>query len=191
MGNWNAEIHTAALSYREPMGFGGTSGSVVLTMGSGSDVIFGGGNDTIHADSNGNNVIVTGLSRGKTGAPTAPRVSTGNGSNVVIGGSVDCALAPLATSGRLDYATLRSMDDLWASGTGGEEDAMSAAALFSVANTPGAIQTGTARVIITPGRGNNWFILKGAGNPINTPTGTNQDYLNGSAAGANYRQSIQ
>jgi hypothetical protein len=104
---------------------------------------------------------------------------------------VDCALAPLARSGRLDYVTLRSMDDLWASGAGGLADAMTEAALFSVVNTPGAILTGTARAMIVPGSGKNWYIVKGAGNPVNTPAGLSADYIAGSTAGASYRQVIQ
>src|SRR5205807_252285 len=73
-GSWNAEIHTAALGFREPLSFGGTSSTTLLTMGSGSDVIFGGGNDSLVASTSGNNVVVAGLSTGKTGAPTAPRL---------------------------------------------------------------------------------------------------------------------
>src|SRR5205807_2039911 len=111
----------------------------------------------------------------------APKLSSrGGGSNLFIAGYVDCTLAPLATmapasTGRLDYETLRAMDDLWASGMGGMTDAMSAAALYSVAGTPGAIQTGSARAIIMPGSGKSWFLIKGADNPSNTPTGSNQD----------------
>jgi hypothetical protein len=191
IGSWNAEIHSAALTYREPLSFSGTSSSTVTTLGSGSDVLLGGGNDILVANTTGNNVIVAGLSTGKTGAATGPRMSAGSGSNLFIAGFVDCALAPLAPSGRLDYATLRSMDDLWASGMGGAADAMSAAALFSVANTPGAILTGTARAIVAPGRGPSWFLVKGVSNPANTPTGLNADYVVGSAANHNYRQSIQ
>ncbi len=62
----------------------------------------------------GNNVLVAGLSSGRTGAPTAPLLS-GGGANLYIAGSVDDALAPSSPSGRLDYDTLRSMDDAWAS----------------------------------------------------------------------------
>jgi hypothetical protein len=104
---------------------------------------------------------------------------------------VDCTLAPLAPSGRLDYATLRAMDDLWATGAGGMADAMNAAALFSVANTPGAIQAGTARAVIIPGSARSWFLVKGATNPSNTPTGSDQDYVIGSTANPSYRQAIQ
>jgi len=190
-GSWNAEIHAAALAYREPPSFGGTSSATITTLGSGNDVIFGGGNDNINADSSGNNVIVAGLSTGKTGAPTGPRISGGSGSNLYIAGSVDCALAPLAPSGRLDYATLRAMDDLWALGMGGMADAMSTAALFSVANTAGAIQTGTARATITSGSGKSWYLVKGAGNPVYSPTGINADYVTGSTGNPNYRQAIQ
>jgi len=190
-GSWNAEIHSAALAYREPLGFGGTSTSTITTLGSGSDVIFGGGNDTINAGTSGNNVIVAGLSTGKTGAPTAPRISAGGGANLLIAGSVDCTLAPMATSGRLDYAALQSIDDLWASGPGGVADAMSVAALFSVANTPGAILTGSARATITSGSTKNWYVLKGPGNPVNTPAGLNSDYLAGVPGSASYRQAIQ
>jgi hypothetical protein len=189
-GSWNAEIHSAALGYREPLTFGGLSGSTITTLGNGSDVIFAGGNDNIAAMTTGNNVIVSGLSTSKTGSPTAPRISTGSGDNLIIAGSVDCTLAPPAASGRLDYATLRSVDDLWASGAGGADDAMSAAALFSVANTPGAILTGSARATIIPGRGETWYIVKGAGNPNNTPTGSNADYVGGSTGGTDYRQGI-
>ncbi len=154
-------------------------------------MIFGGGNDTINADTAGNNVIVSGLSTGRTGAPTAPFLSGGGGNNIYIAGSVDCALAPQAPSGRLDYETLRGVDDLWAMGLGGASDAMNAAALFDVATTPGAIMAGTARAIIVPGGTQSWLIVRGAGNPINTPTGINQDYVAGSAASPNYRQAIQ
>ena len=34
-------------------------------------------------------------------------------------------------------------------------------------------------------------VVKGAGNPTNTPTGINQDYIAGSTANPNYRQAIQ
>jgi hypothetical protein len=190
-GSWNAEIHAAALAFLEPLTFAGLSCSTITTSGCGSDVIFGGGNDTINADTSGNNVIVAGLSTGKTGAPTAPRQSAGSGANLFIAGSVDGTLAPLAASGRLDYDTLRSMDDLWASGLGGMTDAMNAAALFSVVNTPGAILTGTARATILPGSGKSWFIVKGAANPVNTPTGNNADYVAGSTANPSYRQAVQ
>jgi len=191
--SWNAEIHSAALTYLEPLGFSGPSTSNVGTSGLGSDVLFGGGNDNLVAATSGNNVIVAGLSTGKTGAPTAPKMTGGSGANLFIAGYVDCTLAPLAPSGRLDYATLRSMDDLWASAMGGmaDADSMSPAALYSVANTPGAIQTGTARATITPGRGQNWFFVKGAANPVNTPTGINADYVTGSTADPSYRQAIQ
>jgi uncharacterized repeat protein (TIGR03803 family) len=191
-GSWNAEIHSAALTYREPLTFGGLSSSAVTTTGSGSDVLFGGGNDLLSANTSGNNVLVAGLSTGKTGAATAPRLSSsGGGANVFLAGYVDCTLSPLAPSGRLDYASLRAMDDLWAAGAGGMTDAMNAAALFSVANTPGAISTGTARAVIIPGSGKNWFLVKGAGNPSNTPTGSDQDYVIGSTANPSYRQAIQ
>ena len=83
------------------------------------------------------------------------------------------------------------MDDLWASGLGGMTDAMNAAALFSVVNTPGAILTGTARATILPGSGKSWFIVKGAANPVNTPTGNNADYVAGSTANPSYRQAVQ
>jgi hypothetical protein len=190
-GSWNAEIHSAALTYREPVTFGGLSSTTLTTLGSGSDVIFGGGNDNLNAGTSGNNVLVAGLSTGKTGSPTAPRLSSGNGANLFLGGFVDCTLAPLAPSGRLDYATLRSMDDLWAAGTGGGADAMTAAALFSVASTPGAILTGTARATLSGGPGKNWYIVKGASNPVNTPSGLNADYVLGSTASPSYRQAIQ
>jgi len=178
-GSWNTEIHS------------GPGNNRITTLGTGSDVIFGGGNDIINAGTSGNNVIVGGLSTGKTGAPTAPQMSAGKGANLFIAGDLDCTLAPLAPSGRLDYATLRSMDDLWASGAGGMADAMDEAALFSVVNTPGAIMTGTARAVITPGSGKSWYIVKGAGNPVTTPAGLNADYVAGSTAGSSYRQAIQ
>jgi hypothetical protein len=73
-------------------------------------------------------------SRGTTATYTSPQIAQGSGVNIYIAGSVDWTLAP---SGRLDYATLRALDNLWASGSGGLHDAMSAAALFSVANTTG------------------------------------------------------
>jgi hypothetical protein len=175
VGNWDAEIHT------------GPGNNKVTTLGSGDDVVFGGGNDQI-ALGNGNNVIVGGLSTGKTGAPTAPQWSVGKGANLFIAGDIDCALAPLAPFGRLDYATLRSMDDVWASGSGGATDAMSAAALFSVVNTPGAILAGTARAVITSGGGKTWYILKGASNP--TAAAPDRDYVTGSASSPSYRQAI-
>jgi autotransporter-associated beta strand protein len=190
-GSWNAEIHSAALAYREPLTFSGLSSALITTQGTGSDVIFGGGNDSIQADTSGNNIIVSGLSTGRTGAPTAPRLSAGDGDNIFIAGSVDCALDAAAASGRLDYATLRSVDDLWATGLGGLTDAMSVAALFNMANTPGAILTGTARAIIVPGSGPSWFVVKGTRNPVNTPTGNNTDYVAGPTASPNYRQTIQ
>ncbi len=65
---------------------------------------------------------------------------------------------------------------------------MTAAALFSVADMPGAILTGSARSNILPDSGPSWFVVKGAGNPINTPTGNNTDYIAGSAVSPNYRQ---
>jgi Putative Ig domain/Bacterial Ig domain len=190
-GNWNAEIHAATLTYRQPLGLAGISSSNIDLTGTGSDVIFGGGNDNISARTSGNNVIVLGLSKGMTGTATSPRVSLGGGANIYIAGSVDGTLAPLAPSGRLDYSTLRAMDDLWASGTGGLPDALSAAALFSVVNTPGAIQVGTARAFIKPANGPSWLIVKGASNPSNTPTGINNDHVSGSASRPNYRQAIQ
>ena len=111
-GSWNAEINTEALTYREPISFSGTSTTTVTTTGSGSDVIFGGGNDIIAANTSGNNVIVAGLSTGKTGrAAPLRRCTGGSGDNIFIAGYVDCTLAPLATTGRLDYETLRAMDD--------------------------------------------------------------------------------
>jgi autotransporter-associated beta strand protein len=190
-GSWDAEIHAETMPSREPLTFAGSSNSTITTTGSGSDVIFGGGNDTINANTSGNNVLVAGLSTGRTGAPTAPRLSGGSGANLYIAGSVDDTLAPQAPSGRLDYDTLRAMDDLWAAGLGGMTDAMSAAALFSVVNTPGAILTGSARATILLGSGHNWFIVKGTGNPVNTPTGNNADYVAGSTASPNYRQAVQ
>ena len=42
-----------------------------------------------------------------------------------------------------------------------------------------------------PGTGKSWFVVKGAGNPVNTPTGVNQDYVAGSTSSPNYRQAIQ
>jgi len=109
---------------------------------------------------------------------------------------VDCTLAPEAATGRLDYETLEAMDKAWAMDGGAVGSMpyafeMDAAALFSVANTPGAIMTGPARALITPGHGPSWYIVKGAGNPTNTPTGINQDYVNGSMIPPNYRQAIQ
>jgi hypothetical protein len=74
---------------------------------------------------------------------------------------------------------------------GGVSDAINAAALFSVASTPGAILTGSARATIIPGTGKNWYLVKGLVNPSNTPTGNNQDYVIGSTANPNYRQAIQ
>jgi hypothetical protein len=68
---------------------------------------------------------------------------------------------------------------------------VTAAALFSVAGTPGAIPTGTARATILSGSGKSWYILKGAANPANTIGGLNADYVTGSTASPNYRQSIQ
>jgi hypothetical protein len=65
------------------------------------DVTSVGPNDILMANTTGNNMLVAGLSTGKTGAPAAPRLSSGSGSNLFIAGSVDCALAPLAPSGRL------------------------------------------------------------------------------------------
>src|SRR5262249_11324739 len=103
---------------------------------------------------------------------------------------VDATLAPQAATGRLDYETLRVMDDLWASGLGGVGDAMSAAALFSVVNTPGAILVGTARATIVPGSGPGWFIVKGGSNPANSPAAANSDYVAASPASPNYRQAI-
>jgi hypothetical protein len=175
-GSWDAEIHT------------GAGNNKITTLGTGNDVIFGGGNDNINLG-NGDNVLVGGLSTGKSGAPTAPQWTVGKGANLIIAGEVDWALAPLAPSGRLDYATLRSMDDLWASGAGGAADAMSAAALCSVANTPGAILTGTARAVITSGSGKSWYILKGASNP--STAALDSDYVSGSTGNPSYRQAIQ
>jgi hypothetical protein len=190
---WGAQINTEALKYREPIGFGGTSSSKVTVTGFGNDVIFGGGNDNISDKTSGNNVVVVGLSTGKTGAPTAPQVATGSGSDIVIAGFIDCTLAPLASTGRLDYESLTAIDALWATSAGGSAGAMSAPALYSVANTPGAIETGTARAVITPAGGTSktWYVVKGAGNPNNTPTGADQDYVNGSMISPNYRQAIQ
>jgi glyoxylate utilization-related uncharacterized protein len=189
---WNAQINSEALKYREPSGFSGTSSTKISVTGSGSDVIFGGGNDNISDKTSGNDVIVVGQSTGKTGAPTAPQVSTGTGSNIIIAGFVDCTLAPEAATGRLDYETLSAMDAVWASSTGGMGGAMGAAALYDVANTPGAIKTGSARAVIIPAvtGGKNWYIVKGAGNPVNTPTGLDQDYIAGSSAAPSYRQPI-
>jgi Putative Ig domain/Bacterial Ig domain len=189
-GSWDAEIHVAALAYREPLGFSGLSRSTIPTTGTGSDVIFGGGNDSIAAMTSGNNVLVAGLSSGKTAPRTAPQLSGGSGANVFIAGSVDGTLAPLAASGRLDYATLRAMDDLWASGAGDANDAMNAAALFDVANTLGAIPVGTARAVIVPGSGQSWLVAKGGSNPSNTPTAVNNDYVAASSATRYYRQAI-
>ena len=188
---WNAQINSEALSYHEPITVSGTSSTAITTTGFGSDVIFGGGNDNIAALTSGNNVLVAGLSTGKTGAPTAPLLSGGSGKNLYITGSVDCALAPMVSTGRLDYEALSAIDNLWAMGMGGAADAMSVAALFSVVNTPGAILTGTARATILPGSGQSWFIVKGTGNPVNTPTGTNTDYIAGSTVSPNFRQAIQ
>jgi hypothetical protein len=164
-------------------------------------VIFGGGNDNISAGTSGNNVIVAGLSTGKTGAPNAPRMSGGSGKNIYIAGFVDCTLVdpaktPLASTGRLDYEALRIMDDFWATTSGGLAGAMSDDALFSIVNTPGAIMTGTARATIVPGSGQSWFIVKGANNPVNTPTGLNQDFVAAqyqptTPSSSNYRQAIQ
>ena len=189
---WNAQINSEALKYREPISFGGTSSTTISTTGFGSDVIFGGGNDNLSAMTSGNNVLVGGLSTGKTGALAAPKMAAGAGSNIFIAGSVDWTLAPLASTGRLDYETLAAMDVLWASGSGGQPDALSAAALYSVVNTPGAIQIGTARALITPAvTGKNWYIVKGTSNPSNTPTGLNQDYIAGSTLAPDYRQATQ
>jgi uncharacterized repeat protein (TIGR03803 family) len=192
VGNvWNAEINAEPLKYLEPISFGGTSTSTILTSGFGSDVIFGGGNDIMSALTSGNNVLVVGKSTGKTGSSTAPRLSGGSGNNIYVAGYVDCTLAPLAGTGRLDYESLRAVDDLWASGLGGAADAMNAAALFSVVNTPGSILTGTARSTILPGAGQSWFVVKGAGNPVNSPTGSNADYIAGATTKPNYRQAVQ
>jgi hypothetical protein len=175
-GSWNAEIHS------------GPGYNVISTSGSGSDVIFGGGNDRITANTTGNDVLVAGLSTGSSWSPSGPRLTGGSGNNLFIAGSLDCTLAP---SGRFDYATLRSMDDVWASGSGGVADAMNAAALFSVANTPGAIMTGSARAVIQSGSGQNWFVVKGNHNPTNTPGGMDVDYVGASPFAPSYRQAIQ
>ncbi len=188
---WNAQINSEVqLPYRKPASFTGPSNSTITTSGFGSDVIFGDGNDCIAALTSGNNVIVAGLSTGKTGAPTAPLLSGGIGNNIYIAGDVDCALAPMVSTGRLDYAALSAIDNLWAMGMGGIDDAMSVAVLFTVVNTPGAILTGTARAAILAGNGQSWFIVKGTGNPINTPAGLNTDFIAGSTADPNYRQTI-
>jgi Bacterial Ig domain/Putative Ig domain len=188
---WNAQINSEALTYREPITFSGTSSSTITTTGFGSDVLLGGGNDYLAALTSGNNVIVAGRSAGRTGAPSAPRLIGGSGNNINIAGNVDCTLAPMASTGRLDYEALSAIDQLWAMGLGGVADAMSVAALFSVVNTPGAILSGTARATIIPGSGQSWFIVKGAGNPVNTPTGNNSDYIAGPTANPNYRQAVQ
>jgi hypothetical protein len=193
---WNAQINSEVqLAYREPISFSGTSSSTITTRGFGADVIFGGGNDSISALTSGNNVIVAGLSTGKTGAPTAPRIYGGSGANIYIAGYVDCTLAPNsshmppgANTGRLDYEALRAIDDFWASSAGGMSGAMSDDALYSVAT---AIQLGTARATIIPGSGHGWFLTKGTTNPTNTPTGINSDYVAASSASPNYRQAIQ
>jgi hypothetical protein len=191
---WNAQINAEIqLAYREPVSFTGTSRTTISTTGFGSDVIFGGGNDIINALTSGNNVLVVGKSMGKTGSPTAPRLSGGTGNNIYIAGFIDCTLAPLASTGRLDYEALRAIDDMWASGVGGSLGAMADAALYSVVNTPGAITTGSARASIFPatGGGHNWFVVKGSSNPMNTPTGSNADYVAASPNSPNYRQAIQ
>jgi fibronectin-binding autotransporter adhesin len=181
-GSWDAEIHS------------GPGNNRITTVGTGSDVIFGGGNDIIVANTSGNNVIVEGLSTGKTGAPAAPQMSAGRGANIFIAGDLGCSLAPMSASGRFDYATLRAIDDAWAAGTmGGMADAMLPGTidLFNAANTPGDIMTGTARAVITPGTGKSWFVVKGANNPVNTPAGLDTDYVAGSTANPNFRQAIK
>jgi hypothetical protein len=178
-GSWDAEIHS------------GPGTNSITTSGSGSDVIFGGGNDSISVNTTGNNVLVAGLSTGPTWGANGPRLTAGSGDNLFIAGSLDCTLAPLAPSGRFDYATLRSLDDLWAAGSGGMADAMNAAALFSVASTPGEIMTGSARALILAGSGQNWFVVKGDHNPVNTPGGMDTDYVGASTASPSYRQAIQ
>jgi hypothetical protein len=181
-GSWNAEIHS------------GPGNNRITTVGTGSDVIFGGGNDIINANTTGNNVVVVGVSTGKTGSPSTPQVSLGKGANIVIGGDLSCATAPSSASGLFDYATLRAIDDAWAAGTmGGMADAMQPGTidLFHAANTPGEIMTGTARAVITSGTGKTWYVVKGASNPVNTPSGLNSDYVTGSTGSPNYRQGIQ
>jgi uncharacterized repeat protein (TIGR03803 family) len=188
---WNAQINSELLTYRDPT-FSGISSTNITVTGFGSDVIFGGGNDNVSDKTTGNDVIVSGLCMGQTGAPSAPQMTGGTGSNIFIAGYVDCTLAPTATDGRLDYETLSAMDALWASSGGGVTGAMNAPALFSVANMPQAIQTGPARAVIIPATtgGKNWYIVRGANNPTNTPTGANGDYIAGSTNSPNYRQTI-
>ena len=61
--------------------------------------------------------------------------------------------------------------------------------LYTAANTPGAIQTGSARVVITPGTGKTWFVVKGGANP--TLTDLDTDYVGSSTNAGNFRQAIQ
>ncbi len=98
-------------------------------------------------------------SSGMTGAYTSPWVAPGSRAIISIVSAVDWTLAPLALSGQLDYATLPAMHDVWASGAAGLQNTMSAAALYSVADTPRAIPVGAARALLMASRRPSWFLI--------------------------------
>ena len=150
------------------------AGNDTLMGGTGNDVLIGGSGTDYLSGGGGNDVLI--------GGSGSSRLSAGSGNSLLVAGYFVNGLThtgstPAAsTDPRYDYATLRAIDDAWASlqSTGGAAAAMmadmplyNAGNALPLSNPSGVIvdpATSFDQVYCTTGSGNDWVI--GAANNV-------------------------